>query len=607
VFGDGPDLQGPLARRLSRIRRRLALWAALDGAVTGAAVATSLAALLAGLGRLRGHAPHAGAVAAVLAAGVLAGAAARGLRRISLTQCARLADRALDDQDRVLSAIWLSGSSSPLAAAAVADALARTARIEPRTVAPARAPAGLRALGIAAVVLAAIALVPSGTRAARLTVPGPRPVPAAPLPAGALDAERLQAAAAIARAERAGDPTVRALAAELDRIVRGLAAGTLDESAALEGLRALEEAARDAESATARDARAAAAAAAALAASAATQQAAEALRNPSGTDGAADALAGAASSHAAETAGALRAASAAVSAASSAAREGDGQPGRRRLNRDGAGSSQGGPQEPGARGDQEARHLERLARDLDETASSCAGGDPSCRARAGSNGRELGDLQRRAGGGPSLRELERASRQLHDRIARGDLQPSEARAARAFAEAASGQAGAGREGSAPSSSAPSRGDGQAMPAPAGGSNDPQAGQGAAAAAAAEGQAATSGAAAGETTEATGGGIGHENGGPALGAREDARSAAGRQEDLSAADGAGPDRARVIVGAAGHGFASRPYARVYTDYRAAVEDALGAGAVPPGQQYLVRRYFDLIRPRPAGRPAKGQAP
>jgi hypothetical protein len=61
---------------------------------------------------------------------------------------------------------------------------------------------------------------------------------------------------------------------------------------------------------------------------------------------------------------------------------------------------------------------------------------------------------------------------------------------------------------------------------------------------------------------------------------------------------------VIAGAAGQGFASRPYTKVYADYRAAVEDALGAGAVPPGQQYLVRRYFDLIRPRAAGR-AGGQ--
>ena len=56
---------------------------------------------------------------------------------------------------------------------------------------------------------------------------------------------------------------------------------------------------------------------------------------------------------------------------------------------------------------------------------------------------------------------------------------------------------------------------------------------------------------------------------------------------------------MIGAAAGRGFASRGYARVFTDYAAAVEDALGATAVPEGKRYLVRRYFDLIRPRSPG--------
>jgi len=54
---------------------------------------------------------------------------------------------------------------------------------------------------------------------------------------------------------------------------------------------------------------------------------------------------------------------------------------------------------------------------------------------------------------------------------------------------------------------------------------------------------------------------------------------------------------VIGTAAGRGFASPGYARTFHDYAAAVEDALGATAVPEGKRYLVRRYFDLIRPRP----------
>jgi hypothetical protein len=53
---------------------------------------------------------------------------------------------------------------------------------------------------------------------------------------------------------------------------------------------------------------------------------------------------------------------------------------------------------------------------------------------------------------------------------------------------------------------------------------------------------------------------------------------------------------VIGVAAGRGFASPGYARVFSDYQAAMEDALGATAVPEGKRYLVRRYFDLIRPR-----------
>jgi len=67
-----------------------------------------------------------------------------------------------------------------------------------------------------------------------------------------------------------------------------------------------------------------------------------------------------------------------------------------------------------------------------------------------------------------------------------------------------------------------------------------------------------------------------------------------------ADGAGPNRAQVIGSAGGRGFVSEGYARVFSDYSAAVEDALGATAVPEGKRFLVRRYFDLIRPRPATR-------
>src|SRR5262249_23906077 len=82
-------------------------------------------------------------------------------------------------------------------------------------------------------------------------------------------------------------------------------------------------------------------------------------------------------------------------------------------------------------------------------------------------------------------------------------------------------------------------------------------------------------------------------------------ARGDDSQVPLADGAGPSRAEVIGTAAGHGFASRGYARAYADYAAAVEDALAAAAVPDGKRYLVRRYFDLLRPRAPARPPRSR--
>ena len=78
---------------------------------------------------------------------------------------------------------------------------------------------------------------------------------------------------------------------------------------------------------------------------------------------------------------------------------------------------------------------------------------------------------------------------------------------------------------------------------------------------------------------------------------------GHEAEARVANGAGPNRAQVIGGAAERGFAQRGYARVFSDYQAAVEDALATTAVPEGRRYLVRRYFDLIRPRAGQRARK----
>ncbi|MES1208950.1 MAG: hypothetical protein ABUS79_23680, partial [Pseudomonadota bacterium] len=322
-----------------------------------------------------------------------------------------------------------------------------------------------------------------------------------------------------------------------------------------------------------------------------TREAGKALRRGDAAgDDAASALASSAAREPAATAAALRAAGEAVSqAAANDASDGDGA-GRRRLRRDEPGASGGGAER--ARGDQR-RKLEQLSRDLDQAGASCERGGSDCQSRAQNSGRQLGDLQRKAAAEPSLREVQRATRQLHDRIARGDLRNGESDAARAFAQAAGG-------GQAPSESgAPSGGSPDDEGAGPGRSYTPGAGV-AGAGTPIPGSASTGTEASSSDAEqsAAGGGIGRENGGAPLAGRDSAPLPPGRDARVPTADGAGPSRAQVIDGAAGRGFASRPYAHVYSDYRAAVEEALGAAAVPPGQQYVVRRYFDLIRPRAA---------
>jgi len=110
----------------------------------------------------------------------------------------------------------------------------------------------------------------------------------------------------------------------------------------------------------------------------------------------------------------------------------------------------------------------------------------------------------------------------------------------------------------------------------------------------------------ETREISSGGdgAGSQAGGKPLGRRGDMQTR-GHEAEARVANGAGPNRAQVIGGAADRGFAQRDYARVFSDYQAAVEDALATTAIPEGRRYVVRRYFDLIRPR-ADRPGSADA-
>jgi len=76
---------------------------------------------------------------------------------------------------------------------------------------------------------------------------------------------------------------------------------------------------------------------------------------------------------------------------------------------------------------------------------------------------------------------------------------------------------------------------------------------------------------------------------------------GHQVEQRLKGGAGPSRSQVIEAAAERGFAHGGYERVFNDYQAVVEEALSSGDVPEGRRYVVRRYFQLIRPRTARKP------
>jgi hypothetical protein len=66
-------------------------------------------------------------------------------------------------------------------------------------------------------------------------------------------------------------------------------------------------------------------------------------------------------------------------------------------------------------------------------------------------------------------------------------------------------------------------------------------------------------------------------------------------------GKGPSTSRILEATAERGFATEGYAEVLQDYRTVVEDALKAETIPPGKRGYVRRYFDLISPRPPREP------
>jgi hypothetical protein len=628
----------PLLTLLRRIRRRLRLWIAVEGAVVGAAAGVIVLAGAIAAAHAAGRVVGVARPVALLAAIAAVGALIRGVRRIPLSRCARFADAALDRQDRVLSAFCLRDTDAPLARALLADAVARTRTLAPGGAVAPRRPRGLPALAIGAVVLAAAAVAPLRSRAARVPIAASA-APGAPLASGVLDVEREAARRAAADAAALRDERLATLAGELQRTLRRLAAGELSDGDALEKLAALQRQAADAAEQAARDAQAFEAAKKAFAAETATRGAGEALATEDGDAGARAraALGAAAGNKPTDTARALAAAArgvgSALGAQSDAAETNNNQ---RRLSREGDGTSASGAGErPGknATGDaaENDRRLERLQRNLDDAAAACRAGDPSCKSRAEKSGDGLGQLGGRGASAEALRRLERSLRQMRDRLGRGEMRGGDQSVMRGFERAARGENGQSneRQGQGPgqdkgqeqqgdgvgSGEGAGAGTGDAVAEEAQGSGgEGKRGEGKGKGGGAKGNGAASGkgedgAGTGEAaalfgerhgsessaSNAPGDGVGTGAGGPPLGQRGDMQTR-GHETEAAIVNGAGPNRAEVIGGAADRGFAQRGYARVFADYQSAVEDALATTAVPEGRRYVVRRYFDLIRPR-----------
>jgi hypothetical protein len=623
----------PLLTLLRRIRRRLRLWMAVEGAVVGAAVGAIGVGVAVAAANAAGHVVGLARPVALVVLGVAVGALVRASRRVALAACARFADAALDGHDRVLSAYCLRDDTTPLARALVIDAAARARTLTPGGAVAPRRPTGLPALAIGAIVLAVAAVAPVRSRASRAPSP-PQPAPGVPLAANLLDVERDEARRAAADARALHDEELAALAEELDGTLRRLAAGKLSDGDALEKLSALQRRAAEAAEHAARDARALAAAQKALADEVATRGASEALSVEDGDAGARAqaALGTAAADNPKETARALAAAARGVGSAIGQPGENDGHgDGQRRLSRE-AEPPRAGNDANRENGRSDERRLERLQRNLEDTARGCREGDPNCRQHAEKRGEDLGKMAGRGASAESLRRLERALRQMRERVGRGEMRGGDQSGMRGFERAARGESG--QPGQGQGQSGQGQGDGQqgdgvgTSPGQGQGRGQGDAvaegkgegkgngqgqhgkpGQGDGTGQASEGAGEGEGNGTGEAaamlgerdgqeagaTQAPGGGVGNGSGGPPLGQRGDMR-ARGRETEARVASGVGPNRAEVIGGAADRGFAQPGYGRVFADYQAAVEEALAATAVPEGRRYVVRRYFDLIRPR-----------
>jgi hypothetical protein len=541
-----------LLDRVQALRRRLLGRAALEGAARGALTGLAGAeavTLLARLVEAQRSAAAWGQVSTFLGAllvGALAGAGLAGWRhRLSVEGAARLFDRHLGgtgdagtergNADRVRVAVSLApiAGDSRFAAAAVADGWRTLARVPPSAVAPARWPAGGVAL-VAVVLLAGPLHLWSR--------PGGRAVGAAPgIPGGAGEPSPARdRAALIAEGQRVAQ-TLRDMARTLgDEPLRALAA-RLAQTLETVPMQDVETAALKELVGAAR----AAADQARLATVGARAGGGQAMRRGDA---------------AGEKGG----------PPSASAGDPRPEPGRRlggmEEPRPAASKGQATPPPGTSPTPEPSRQLERLGRDLDPPAA--AGNTPAGPAASGAGAGP-------PAAGPARERLARAEEQLRRSL--GD-----ARSGKGPDRAAAGS-GSGAAPAAALTDFERRARGGGDP---GGAASGQKGE-------QDGERAPSAAAGGEgpggSADAGGGRRGRRT--PGAEAREP-----GQALETALDEGPGPSRAESIALGAGAGFADRGYHRTYRAYRAAVEQTLELTAVPDGRQQLVKRYFDLIRPR-----------
>jgi hypothetical protein len=621
---------------LRRVRRRLRGLAALQGAVVGALGACLVAAVAVGWSRCRGNTADPVLVTAAIAVPlglIAAGALAFALRSVSLARCARTLDRSIDAHDRFLSALAFTAvPTTAFVRAAIADAVALGRDVAPNVVAPLRRPRGLVGLGAAVVAMIVAGVVPVPSRARGNLAPAVARRPTEPplrIAAADLEAERDEVRLAQKAAAALDDAGLRELAGALAEALRDLTNGTVPRGEALDRLAELQKRAEELAAEAEALERGLDRAAATMKESAMTRSVADALggKDPAGTGKTMSQLA----ERAATATDGERNTLAQTLAEAAAEVDGQGQPGsdeeaQRRLARERSPTA-GGDQRDGAGARSGERRLQRLKRELNEAAAACRENPESCRRKLNDSARELPRMENEARSSESRRRLAAAVKQLRERLRRdpaGNRDAVRQRAERQFTRAARGKNAPGSGSKDPGSSGEQ---GSAMTE----SGDPQddadgdfevdggdeemagatAGSESAAAMAAEGAGPQGGEGNGEgkgegkngqdQPGANGQGIGNQAGGDPLGKR-DGQTTRGREREAPVKSGAGPTRAQVIEAAAARGFARGGYQSVFQDYQAVVEESLDASAVPPGRRYVVRRYFQLIRPRSTAAPS-----